>query len=335
MIKAIPSNGRGPFPRRPKPARSKARALRHKRFRLQKTLQLFVLLGMAYLLIFNFMPMVGIIVAFKKYSIQNGFVGIFTGEWVGFRYFVEFFTDYKFATVLTNTLAISLLKIAMSFPAPILLAIMLNEVRRSGFKRFVQAVSYLPHFISWVVVAGIMTAFFSESKGVINQLLVGSGLIDKGIPFLTSANLYWGLATWTSVWKSTGWWSIIFLAAIAGVDPALYEAAQIDGASRLRRIWHVTLPGIRSSIVVVLILTVGGLLGGGIMGGNFDQTMMLGNTLNNSRSEIIQTYAFRTGMVDLRFNYATAIDLSQSVISLVLIFASNAVSRKVAQTSLF
>lgn len=315
--------------------RQARKILQRKRLRRQKTLQIFVLSGMLYLLVFNFTPMVGIIVAFKKYSIQSGFWGIFTSEWVGLKYFIEFFTDYKFRTVVTNTLAISLLKIVTSFPAPILLAIMLNEVRHSGYKRFVQAVSYLPHFISWVIIAGIMTAFFSETRGVVNQFLMRVGLIDKGIPFLTSPDHYWSLATWSTIWKSTGWWSIIFLAAIAGIDPTQYEAAQIDGAGRMQRIWYITLPGIRSSIVVVLILTVGSLLGGGMMGGNFDQAMMLGNTLNNSRSEIIQTYAFRTAMVDLRFNYATAIDLVQSVISLVLIFSSNAISRRIAKASLF
>lgn len=317
----------------------KTRAEQHpsvlRRLKKQKTLQAFAWFGLLYLVVFHFLPMVGIAVAFKKYSIKSGFWGIFTSEWVGFKYFKEFLTDYMFWPVVRNTLGISFLKIFASFPAPILLAIMISEVRQEKFKKFVQAVSYLPHFISWVIVAGILAAFFSQSRGMVSQLLMQLGLSEKGVTFLIDANSYWGLATITSIWKSTGWWSIIFLAAIAGIDPGLYEAAMMDGAGRLKRIWHVTLPGILPSIVVVTILSVGSLLGGGMMGGNFDQAMVLGNKLNAAASEIVQTYAFKTGMVDLRFNYATAIDLMQSVISVLLIFSTNALSRKVAHTSLF
>lgn len=301
----------------------------------QRILQLFILAGIVYLMVFNYAPMAGILVAFKKYSIKDGFWGIFTNEWVGLKYFKEFFTDYMCWPVIRNTLIISLLKILASFPAPILLAIMITEVRNRKFKRFVQAVSYLPHFISWVIVAGILTAFFSQSRGLVSELIVKWGLSDTGVSFLTDPAAYYQLAVWTSIWKSTGWWSIIFLAAISGIDPGLYEAAMVDGAGRLKRIWHITLPGILPAIVTVLILSVGSFLGGGMMGGNFDQAMMLGNKLNASTSEIIQTYAFKTGMVDLRFNYAAAIDLMQSVLSVVLIFSTNAVSKKLTDTGLF
>ena len=274
-------------------------------------------------------------VAFKKFSIKDGFMGIFTNEWVGLKYFIEFFNDYMCWPVIKNTLIISLLKILASFPAPILLAIMITEVKNRPFKKFVQAVSYLPYFISWVIVAGILTAFFSQSRGLVSEFIIKTGISDKGVSFLTNPGSYYQLAVWTSIWKSTGWWSIIFLAAISGIDPGLYEAAMVDGAGRLKRIWHITLPGILPAIVTVLILSVGSFLGGGMMGGNFDQTMMLGNKLNASASEIIQTYAFKTGMVDLRFNYATAIDLMQSIISVILIFATNAVSKKITETGLF
>ena len=279
--------------------------------------------------------MAGILVAFKKFSIKDGFMGIFTNEWVGLKYFIEFFNDYMCWPVIKNTLIISLLKILASFPAPILLAIMITEVKNRPFKKFVQAVSYLPYFISWVIVAGILTAFFSQSRGLVSEFIIKTGISDKGVSFLTNPGSYYQLAVWTSIWKSTGWWSIIFLAAISGIDPGLYEAAMVDGAGRLKRIWHITLPGILPAIVTVLILSVGSFLGGGMMGGNFDQTMMLGNKLNASASEIIQTYAFKTGMVDLRFNYATAIDLMQSIISVILIFATNAVSKKITETGLF
>ena len=311
---------------------------RHKfwvKLKRQRVLQIFAWAGIISLLIFNYAPMAGILVAFKKYSKKDGFWGIFNNEWAGLKYFREFFSDYMCWPVIKNTLIISFLKILASFPAPILLAIMLTEVRNRHFKKFVQAVSYLPYFISWVIVAGILTAFFSQSRGLVSELIIKLGISDKGVSFLTNPDAYYQLAVWTSIWKSTGWWSIIFLAAISGIDPGLYEAAMVDGAGRLKRIWHITLPGILPAIVTVLILSVGSFLGGGMMGGNFDQTMMLGNKLNASASEIVQTYAFKTGMVDLRFNYATAIDLMQSIISVVLIFATNAVSKKVTDTGLF
>ena len=301
----------------------------------QRMLQIFAWAGLVYILIFNYAPMAGILVAFKKFSIKDGFMGIFTNEWVGLKYFIEFFNDYMCWPVIKNTLIISLLKILASFPAPILLAIMITEVKNRPFKKFVQAVSYLPYFISWVIVAGILTAFFSQSRGLVSEFIIKTGISDKGVSFLTDPGSYYQLAVWTSIWKSTGWWSFIFLAAISGIDPGLYEAAMVDGAGRLKRIWHITLPGILPAIVTVLILSVGSFLGGGMMGGNFDQTMMLGNKLNASASEIIQTYAFKTGMVDLRFNYATAIDLMQSIISVILIFATNAVSKKITETGLF
>ena len=301
----------------------------------QRMLQIFAWAGLVYILIFNYAPMAGILVAFKKFSIKDGFMGIFTNEWVGLKYFIEFFNDYMCWPVIKNTLIISLLKILASFPAPILLAIMITEVKNRPFKKFVQAVSYLPYFISWVIVAGILTAFFSQSRGLVSEFIIKTGISDKGVSFLTDPGSYYQLAVWTSIWKSTGWWSIIFLAAISGIDPGLYEAAMVDGAGRLKRIWHITLPGILPAIVTVLILSVGSFLGGGMMGGNFDQTMMLGNKLNASASEIIQTYAFKTGMVDLRFNYATAIDLMQSIMSVILIFATNAVSKKITETGLF
>ncbi|BFK97673.1 sugar ABC transporter permease [Eisenbergiella porci] len=301
----------------------------------QRMLQIFAWAGLVYILIFNYAPMAGILVAFKKFSIKDGFMGIFTNEWVGLKYFIEFFNDYMCWPVIKNTLIISLLKILASFPAPILLAIMITEVKNRPFKKFVQAVSYLPYFISWVIVAGILTAFFSQSRGLVSEFIIKTGISDKGVSFLTDPGSYYQLAVWTSIWKSTGWWSIIFLAAISGIDPGLYEAAMVDGAGRLKRIWHITLPGILPAIVTVLILSVGSFLGGGMMGGNFDQTMMLENKLNASASEIIQTYAFKTGMVDLRFNYATAIDLMQSIISVILIFATNAVSKKITETGLF
>lgn len=305
------------------------------RFWKQKYYQLFVLLGMLFLLVFAYTPMFGILMAFKQYSIVDGISGIFTTPWVGLKHFEEFVSDYKFAQIVQNTLGISLLKIVFAFPIPILFAIMLNEVRNAFFKRFVQTVSYFPHFISWVVVAGLAFVFLSNQEGIVNDFLLHMGLIDEPIPFLTSSGHFWGLAVGTAVWKEAGWWTIIFLAAIAGIDPSLYEAAQIDGAGRLKRIWHVTLPGMKGAIVTVLILSIGSLLGGGLVGSNFEQSFLLGNPINNDKSEIIQTYAFKVGLAEGRVAYAAAVDLIQAVISVILIFGSNYIAKKISKTSLF
>lgn len=306
-----------------------------KRFKKQKTLHLFVGLGMIFLLIFAYTPMFGILMAFKSYSISTGIKGIFTSDWVGFNHFDEFVNDYQFGRIVRNTIVLSLLKVVFAFPAPIMLAILLNEVKNMKFKRFVQTISYMPHFISWVVVGGIAFAFLSTDVGMINKALMGLGLIDKPLDILTNPDYFWGFAVGSAVWKEMGWWTIIFLAAIAGISPSLYEAAQIDGAGRLARIRHITFPGMKGTIVVVLILTIGSILGGGLVGSNFEQAYLFGNSINNETSEIVQTYAFKVGLRDGRFSYAAAIDLIQSVISVILIFASNYIAKRTSGSSLF
>ncbi|WP_274652127.1 ABC transporter permease [Paenibacillus humicola] len=306
-----------------------------KRFKKQRTLQVFVLLGIVYLLIFSYTPMFGILMAFKQYTIVTGIRGIFTSPWAGLQNFREFFTDYRFGQIVRNTLALSILKVVFTFPLPILFAIMLNELRNMVFKRFVQTVSYLPHFISWVVVVGLSYSFFSSEVGIVNRLLMGIGIIGKPLTILTDPNSFWGFAVGSAAWKEMGWWAIIFLAAIAGINPSLYEAAQIDGAGRLARIRHITLPGIKGTVVVVLILTVGSILGGGLVGSNFEQSLLLGNDINNPTSEIVQTYAFKVGLSQGRFSFAAAIDLIQSIISVTLVFLSNSIAKRVSGSSLF
>ncbi len=305
------------------------------RFIRQLDLQLFALVGIIYLIIFSFIPMVGIIIAFKDYSISSGFGGFFTSNWVGLKYFKEFVTDYRFGELVRNTLVISTLKLVFAFPVPIFLAIMISEAGNKAFKRVIQTVSYLPNFISWVLVYGISTALFAESSGVINQLLKSIGVIEKGIPFLTAPGNFWGMTLALSIWKSSGWWAIIFLAAISGIDSTLYEAAMCDGAGRLKRILHVTLPGIKPAIITVLILSIGSFLGGGMVGSNFEQSFLMGNNVNNGTAEIIQTYAFKMGMAQGRFSYATAVDLIQSVISILLIIISNSITKKLSDEGLF
>ncbi|MBA2937225.1 sugar ABC transporter permease [Paenibacillus sp. CGMCC 1.16610] len=306
-----------------------------KRFKKQKMLHLFVGLGMVFLVIFSYTPMFGILMAFKDYSISSGIKGIFTSEWVGLKYFDEFIHDYQFGKIVRNTLIMCLLKVIFAFPAPILLAIMLNEVKNMAFKRFVQTVSYLPHFISWVVVVGVSYAFLSADVGVINKALMSLGLIKEPLNILTSPNYFWGLSVGSAIWKEMGWWTIIFLAAITGINPSLYEAAEIDGAGRFARIRHITLPGMKGTIVVVLVLTIGSILGGGLVGSNFEQAYLYGNSINNSTSEIVQTYAFKVGLRDGRFSYAAAIDLIQSVISVILIFSSNFIAKRMSGSSIF
>ena len=307
----------------------------YKQFIKQWDLQLFAWLGLLYLMLFSFIPMFGIIIAFKAYKLTSGISGIFTSDWVGLKYFIEFVTDYRFGELVRNTLVISSLKLVLAFPIPILLAIMIHECRNTVFKKFIQTATYLPNFISWVLVYGICTALFSENSGVINQLLIRMGLIEQGVPFLTNPNYFWGMSVFTSIWKSSGWWAIIFLAAISGIDNTLYEAAECDGAGRLKRIWYITLPGIKGAVITVLILSIGSFLGGGMVGSNFEQSFLLGNVVNNSTSEIIQTYAFKMGMAEGRFSYATAVDLIQSMISITLIVISNAVAKRVTGDGLF
>lgn len=305
------------------------------RFRKQRLLQCFALAGILYLLVFSYLPMAGILMAFKDYNISMGIGGIFTSGWAGFKHFQAFFSDINFGMLMRNTIALSVLKLIFAFPLPILFAIQLNEVRSDKFKRTVQTVSYLPHFISWVIVSGLAISFLSNDRGAVNNLLQATGLIKEPIPFLTSAGYFWPVAVFLDIWKDMGWWTIIFLAAITGIDPSLYEAADIDGASRLKKIMNITLPSIMGTVTVVLILALGNLFGGGLSGSNFEQSYLLGNATNHANSEIIQTYVLKIGLSKGRYAYATAVGLMQSAISLALIFASNAASKKISNSSLF
>lgn len=301
----------------------------------QRYLQAFVLIGLLFMLLFNYIPMFGLIMGFKDYKIQDGILGIFTSEWVGFKYIREFVTDYNFPSLVKNTLVISILKLVFTFPMPIIFAIMLSEFSHPKFKKLVQTSSYMPYFISWVIVSGFAVNFLNAQNGLVNQLLMKMGLVERPINFLTRPEYFWQIAVITSIWKEMGWWAIVFVAAIAGVNQELYEAAWIDGAGRLKRIWHVSIPGIAPTITVVLILSLGNLLGGGLGGSTFEQSYLLGNAGNISRSDVIQTYVFRMGLSKGRYAYATAVGMIQSVISVVLVFMSNYAAKKIAGQGLF
>lgn len=303
-------------------------------FRRQLPLQMFVLAGMVYIFIFSYIPMFGLTIAFKNYDIVSGVKGMFTSPWVGFKYYREFFSDPIFPTLVRNTFAISLLKLIFTFPMPILFAIVLNEIRAVKFKRLVQTASYLPHFISWVIVSGLSYHFLSSS-GIINTVLTSLKLISKPINFLSDESMFWGFAVLSDIWKEMGWWTIIFLAAIVGVNQDLYESAQMDGAGRIKQIWYITLPSIAPTIVVVLIMALGNLLGGGLSGSSFEQSYLFSNSMNLSTAEIMQTYTFKVGLAQGRYAYATAIGTIQSVISLILVFSSNFVTKRISGNGLF
>ena len=300
------------------------------KFKKQKVLHLIVLMGLVYIIIFSYVPMTGIIIAFKKYKLTSGVLGFFTSPWVGLKWFNEFFKSPKAEVLIRNTLVLSSMKLIIGFPLPIVFALMLNEIRSRRFKSFVQTASYLPHFISWIIVSGLCYTMFSSVNGVVNEVLLKLGLIDKGLTVLTSESQYWGLAFGTSVWKSLGWDAIIFIAAITGIDPALYEAAEIDGAGRLKRILYVTLPGIKGTIIIMFILSLGGLVNG-----NLSQALLLGNGMNNGHSEIIDSYVLTMGLSKFRFDFAAAVGLMQSVISVILVFSANRISRKISGASLY
>jgi len=304
-------------------------------FSRQAWLQAFVLAGMAFFLLFRYVPMFGILIAFKDYDVYKGLPGFFTGRWAGLQYFAEFFRDPICWRIIVNTLAMSGLKLVFVFPMPILLALVLNEVRNGPFKRVVQTVSYLPHFISWVVVSGMIFTLFNERTGVGYAVLRAAGILKSGASLLADAKSFLPVVVVSDVWKSMGWWAIIFLAAISGVDQEIYEAAIIDGAGRLQRIWFITLPSIMGTILIVLILSLGNIMGGGLEGSNFDQAYLLGNYSNSSVSEILQTYVLKMGIAQMRFSYATAVGLFQSLIALAMVFTSNAISRRLSGYGLF
>jgi putative aldouronate transport system permease protein len=304
----------------------------------QLSLQVFALLGMIFLLIFAYIPMSGLIIAFKDYRSITGFAGFFTSPWTanfGLKHFIAFFKDPWFARVLRNTLGISVIKLFFSFPAPIIFALALNELRYNKFKRIVQTISYLPHFISWVVVYGLVFTFLNTQNGLVNRLLSDLHLVTEPINFLANPDAYWAMAVITDVWKELGWWSIIFLAAITGIDPALYDAAKIDGAGRLQSMWHITLPSIRGTIVVLLVLALGGLFSGGMGGSNFEQTFLMGNSVNYQKSMVIGYYAYQTGILNQRYSFATAVGLFQSIISVTLVLVSNRVAKKVTGEGIY
>ncbi|AIQ51382.1 ABC transporter permease [Paenibacillus sp. FSL R7-0331] len=279
---------------------------------------LMILPGVVLLFLFNYIPMAGIQVAFRDFRIGGS---IWNSPWVGFSNF-EFLQDPQFLTIVENTLFISVLKFIFGFPAPILLALLINEIRSSRFKRFVQSVSYLPHFFSWIVVAYILHSFLSLDDGLVNQFITWTG--GEPVFFLGSDEWFRPMVIVSGLWKETGWNTILFLAAITTIDPQLYEAAKVEGAGRLAQIRHITLPGMIPTITIILILSIPGLITIGM-----DQIYPLMNSANMGVADVLDTYVLRSGLQQGYFGMATAVGLLSSVISLILVISSNQFSRKI------
>jgi len=307
-------------------ARAARRQKRLTKFKNQSMYQLMVWPGVLLLIVFNFIPMYGIIIAFKDYSVLGT---IAEADWVGLEYFREFLSDRMFWNVMRNTLGISFFKLLLGFPAAILLAVMINELVNEKLKKLVQTISYLPHFLSWVILGGMFITWLSET-GLVNNILMDLNLVENPIRFLTDPNKYWAIAVISDIWKEIGWNTILYIAAMTGINPALYEAAKIDGASKLQQIFKITIPSIRHIIALTFVLSVGGLLGS-----NLDQTLVLQNSVNYQASEVINSYVYKMGIQLGDFSYATAVGLFVSVFSLILVVVSHWFTKKLSDESVF
>ena len=292
----------------------------------QRLLLLMLLPAVICVLVFVYMPMWGMLIAFYDYNPGLGLQG---SHFVLFKHFIRFFTDSQFPILIRNSFAISLLNIVFGTLSSITFAVLLNEVRSTAFKKTFQTVSYLPHFVSYVVVANIALTLLSPS-GIVIETLMKLGIIKERIVVFAQPNAFWWLVAGLNTWKEMGWSAIIYIAAIGGIDPQIYEAAMVDGAGRMRRIWHITLTGIRPTIVVLLILTVPDLLNAG-----FDPSYLLGNAMVSDFSEVLDTYVYKLGLAQGQFSMATAVGIFRTFIGLILIVSANAFARRVSEYSLY
>lgn len=288
-------------------------------------LYLIMVPALLYFLIFKYVPMVNAVIAFKEYNVVKGIWG---SDWAGLKYFMLFFDNPVFWTLLKNTLGLSLYSLVVGFPIPIILAVFLNEIKDGIFKRAVQLVTYAPYFISTVVMVSMIILMLSPRLGVANLGLRTFGL--EPINFLGRPNMFAGIYAWSGIWQFGGYSAIVYLAALAGVDVQLYEAAKMDGASRIQKIFYIDLPGIMPVIVIILILNVGTLLGVG-----FEKVFLLQNPLNLASSEIIATYVYKVGLLNANYSFATAVGLFNSVINMILLVLVNAFAKRVSETSLW
>ena len=287
--------------------------------------------GVAFLFVFSYIPMIGIVIGFKDLDYTlNVMKDLQTKPFVGLENFIKFVQDAQFKNVMMNTICLNVLELVITFPIPILFALLLNELRSSKFRRVVQTCTYFPYFISWVVYGGIVLAFLSSDGGFINNILLQLGLIDNSITFMSNPDYFYAIVIVSSAIKGTGWGSVIYVAAITGVDPQIYEAARIDGANRLQMARSVTLPSIASTITVLLLLAISGLLNSG-----FDRIYMLQNPLNLSRSEVLDTYIYKIGISQRRFSFTTAVGVFKSIVAVVLLTGGHLISKKCTGRGLF
>ncbi|WP_028608955.1 ABC transporter permease [Paenibacillus harenae] len=284
-----------------------------------------ILPGFLFFVIFKYIPMGGLFIALQDYQ---PYLGILNSPWVGFEHFERLFTEPMFFTILRNTLLLFLMNLLFYFPIPIILALMLNEVRRDAFKRIVQTIVYIPHFMSWVIIVSISFVMLSMDRGIINELLVLMGL--EKVNFLMSNEWFRPMYVLQIIWREAGWGTIIYLAAMAAIDPGLYEAARIDGANRFRQIWHITLPSIRSVIMVLLILKIGDVLELG-----FEHIYLLLNSMNREVAEIFDTYVYTAGLRQGQFSYSTAVGFFKSVVGLILVMGANWLSKKAGEEGIY
>jgi putative aldouronate transport system permease protein len=293
-------------------------------FMLNKYLYLMMLPVIAYYLIFHYAPMYGALIAFKEYSPMKGILG---SDWVGLKHFSDFFQSYYFWRILKNTIVISLYSLIFEFPAPIILALLINEVRSKSFKRVAQTITYMPYFISLVVICGIITDF-TNADGVINRLLMLFGY--DGQAMLQKPELFRPIYILSEIWQRIGWESIIYIAALMSIDVEQYEAARMDGASRIKQMFYITLPGIMPTIAIMLILRMGNLLNVG-----FEKIILLYNPITYETADVISSFVYRKGLLEFGWSYSSAVGLFNSVINLVLLITANYISRKVNKSSLW
>jgi len=296
-----------------------------KSFKRNYDLYILIIPVIAYFIIFKYWPMYGVQIAFKDYIATRGIWG---SPWVGFKHFERFFSSFYFSRLILNTLGISLYSLVLGFPAPILLALMMNELRSERFKKVVQTVTYAPHFLSTVVVVSILIALLSPRSGIINQILKSLG--KEPIYFMAEPAWFKTLYVFSSIWQNTGWNSIIYMAALAGVDVEIYEAAMVDGASKFKRLVHITLPYLIPTAVTLLILNAGN-----IMNVGFEKVFLMQNDRNISASDVISTYVYRSGLLGAQFSFSSAVGLFNSVINFILLIAVNKISKKLTETSLW
>lgn len=293
-----------------------------------KYFHLMALPCLLYFLVFKYLPMYGVIIAFKDYEPTGGFWGILKSEWVGLQNFKMFFTSIYFGRLMKNTLIISFYRLLFGFPAPILLAILINEIKNVFFKKTVQTITYMPHFLSWVVVSGFLTILLSTTGGPVNALLERAGI--EPIVFIAEKSFFRSLLVLSDIWKGIGWGTIIYLAALTNVNPELYEASMMDGASKFRQIWHISLPGIKEIIAIMLILAVGR-----ILDENFEQIFNLYSPAVYEVADVFETYVYRQGLVEAKFSYSAAVGLFKSVVSLIMVILSNAAAKKLGSDGIW